>query len=219
MCSDDILHVCHTLNLEFSANEIMYQLGAGESGRISYDDFVRRRRELVEDMKAQILSRSSTEDDFWPLQLRNYESREFTLAYNKPERLASFRGSEALGGNFGVDGDEGAKRRWMSSGSGRGSDSVSNSLEAASSSAKHESSSWEFDSGLTHDLNDSEQMSLHRLIESNGVPVPPDAIEVLELANNVSLQRVPCAKSLIRFFCAFRNFSSRLNAVPCDRVI
>lgn len=172
--SNDILNVCRRLALDFSAQEIMMQLGGDAAGRISYDDFVARRRELL-DHGAKCLTRSSTADDFWPIDLEQYQDHERDEFF--PELVDSKRTRPQPT-------DE--KHLWVSAGSGKGSDSAASHSMAASSSAKHESSLWEFDSGAHDLLLVDDQMSIHRLIESQGVAVPPDCIELLEIANNVS---------------------------------
>lgn len=44
--SRDLLTVCRQLNLEDSVDDLMKELGADNTGRISFDEFVRRRTEL-----------------------------------------------------------------------------------------------------------------------------------------------------------------------------
>jgi len=171
----------------------MYQLGAEDGGRISYDDFVRRRRELSNEYKAHCLTRSSTEDDeFWPLEM--LDSAQFGDAceplageefFASAEQTRQLMLSSTHEVGSGSEDEAAAKLLWP--GSAKGSDSVASHSMEASSSAKHASSLWEFDSGAHDLINDlSDQMSIHRMIESQGIPVPPNCIELLEIANNVS---------------------------------
>lgn len=51
-CSQDLLNVCRELNLEDSLEELMKELGADESGRISYKEFLRRRLALRPEIEA-----------------------------------------------------------------------------------------------------------------------------------------------------------------------
>jgi len=44
--------VCRELNLEDSIDELMRELGADETGRISYDEFLRRRLSLRSEIDA-----------------------------------------------------------------------------------------------------------------------------------------------------------------------
>lgn len=159
----------------------MHQLGGAESGRISYDEFVRRRREL-DQMKARCLTRSSTEDDFWPLDLEHYDDTDHRGGLHREEyfpELDTRRTEKPVPAPLGDD-----KLLWLAASKGRDSRASRSGSMAASSSAKHESSVWEFDSGLPSDLVD-DQMSIHRQIESQGIAVPPNCIELLEVANNV----------------------------------
>ncbi|XP_044580956.1 colorectal mutant cancer protein [Cotesia glomerata] len=50
--SQDLLTVCRELNLEDSVEELMQELGADESGRISYQEFLRRRVALRPEIEA-----------------------------------------------------------------------------------------------------------------------------------------------------------------------
>ncbi|CAB3361233.1 Hypothetical predicted protein [Cloeon dipterum] len=50
--SHDLMTVCRELNLEDSIDELMRELGADESGRISYDEFLRRRLSLRSEIDA-----------------------------------------------------------------------------------------------------------------------------------------------------------------------
>ncbi|XP_025194913.1 colorectal mutant cancer protein [Melanaphis sacchari] len=50
--SRDLLTICRQLNLEDSVDELMKELGADKSGRISFDEFVRRRLELRTEINA-----------------------------------------------------------------------------------------------------------------------------------------------------------------------
>lgn len=50
--SQDLLTVCRELNLEHSVEELMRELGADESGRISYQEFLRRRLALRPEIEA-----------------------------------------------------------------------------------------------------------------------------------------------------------------------
>ena len=56
--SQDLLSVCRELNLEDSLDELMRELGADENGRISYEEFLRRRIALRPEIDA--LQSSST---------------------------------------------------------------------------------------------------------------------------------------------------------------
>ncbi len=47
---NDLLMVCRQLNMEDSVAEIMGQLGAGERGKISLEDFTRCRMQLVNEI-------------------------------------------------------------------------------------------------------------------------------------------------------------------------
>jgi hypothetical protein len=51
-CSQDLLTVCRELNLEDSLEELMRELGADEQGRISYQEFLRRRLALRPEIDA-----------------------------------------------------------------------------------------------------------------------------------------------------------------------
>lgn len=51
-CSHDLLNVCRELNLEDSIEELMRELGADEQGRISYQEFLRRRLALRPEIEA-----------------------------------------------------------------------------------------------------------------------------------------------------------------------
>lgn len=50
--SQDLLTVCRELNLEDSLEELMRELGADEQGRISYQEFLRRRLALRPEIEA-----------------------------------------------------------------------------------------------------------------------------------------------------------------------
>ncbi|XP_057320463.1 colorectal mutant cancer protein [Microplitis mediator] len=50
--SQDLLTVCRELNLEGSVEELMQELGADDSGRISYQEFLRRRLALRPEIEA-----------------------------------------------------------------------------------------------------------------------------------------------------------------------
>ncbi|XP_060870656.1 uncharacterized protein LOC132945054 [Metopolophium dirhodum] len=50
--SRDLLTICRQLNLEDSVDDLMKELGADKSGRISFDEFVRRRLELRTEINA-----------------------------------------------------------------------------------------------------------------------------------------------------------------------
>lgn len=50
--SHDLLTVCRELNLEDSIEELMRELGADENGRISYEEFLRRRLALRPEIEA-----------------------------------------------------------------------------------------------------------------------------------------------------------------------
>lgn len=50
--SQDLLSVCRELNLEDSLDELMRELGADENGRISYQEFLRRRLALRPEIDA-----------------------------------------------------------------------------------------------------------------------------------------------------------------------
>jgi hypothetical protein len=50
--SQDLMTVCRELNLEDSIDELMRELGADETGRISYDEFLRRRLSLRSEIDA-----------------------------------------------------------------------------------------------------------------------------------------------------------------------
>lgn len=58
MNSHDLLSVCRELNLEDSLEDLMRELGADENGRISYQEFLRRRIALRPEIDA--LRSSST---------------------------------------------------------------------------------------------------------------------------------------------------------------
>lgn len=51
-CSRDLLTICRQLNLEDSVDDLMKELGADKTGRISFDEFVRRRLELRTEINA-----------------------------------------------------------------------------------------------------------------------------------------------------------------------
>ncbi|RWS16144.1 colorectal mutant cancer protein-like isoform X1, partial [Dinothrombium tinctorium] len=173
--SEDILAICKQLKLDFNPEEIMHQLGANSDGRVSFDDFLKRRFELLE-VSSQINSARSSEEDwyftdchYWkPLTCDENITNKFNIS-DRPMSSPPDRGEADLG-----------KSHWLTAESARESDSASHSLEA-SSSAKHESSSWEFDSGA-HDL-DLEQISLQRLIENNGISISQEKNDILEIAN------------------------------------
>lgn len=57
--SQDLLSVCRELNLEDSLDELMRELGADENGRISYEEFLRRRIALRPEIDA-LRSRCTT---------------------------------------------------------------------------------------------------------------------------------------------------------------
>ncbi|XP_016002735.2 colorectal mutant cancer protein isoform X2 [Rousettus aegyptiacus] len=50
---NDLLMVCRQLNMEESVTEIMNQLGAGENGKISFQDFTRCRMQLVREIRKE----------------------------------------------------------------------------------------------------------------------------------------------------------------------
>lgn len=50
--SRDLLTICRQLNLEDSVDDLMKELGADKTGRISFDEFVRRRLELRTEINA-----------------------------------------------------------------------------------------------------------------------------------------------------------------------
>ncbi|XP_053557524.1 colorectal mutant cancer protein isoform X2 [Bombina bombina] len=50
---NDLLMVCRQLNMEESVVEIMHQLGADESGKISFQDFTRCRMQLVREIRKE----------------------------------------------------------------------------------------------------------------------------------------------------------------------
>lgn len=50
--SQDLLAICRELSLEDSLDELMLQLGADSQGRISYDQFLRRRLALRPEIDA-----------------------------------------------------------------------------------------------------------------------------------------------------------------------
>jgi len=50
--SRDLLIICRQLNLEDSVDDLMKELGADKTGRISFDEFVRRRLELRTEINA-----------------------------------------------------------------------------------------------------------------------------------------------------------------------
>lgn len=50
--SRDLLTICRQLNLEDSVDDLMKELGADKMGRISFDEFVRRRLELRTEINA-----------------------------------------------------------------------------------------------------------------------------------------------------------------------
>lgn len=186
--SEDILEICVKLNLEYSAKEIMEQLGANEDAKISFNDFVKRRFELLEEMKNQTESIASSEDD--GLWFRRESSDDqlqesFDSKHEQKDLCAMFdreTGDENPSNTGSLSEDEGGISQWkLMNQSIRGSDSASRSIEA-SSSAKHESSSWEFDSG-THDLE--ADLSLQKLIENSGHTIPQEVNEFLEIANKV----------------------------------
>ncbi|OCU02240.1 hypothetical protein XELAEV_18008001mg, partial [Xenopus laevis] len=50
---NDLMMVCRQLNMEGSVAEIMLQLGADESGKISFQDFIRCRMQLVREIQKE----------------------------------------------------------------------------------------------------------------------------------------------------------------------
>ncbi|XP_034948586.1 LOW QUALITY PROTEIN: colorectal mutant cancer protein [Chelonus insularis] len=58
--SQDLLTVCRELNLEDSVEELMRELGADENGRISYQEFLRRRLALRPEIEALKSGKSRT---------------------------------------------------------------------------------------------------------------------------------------------------------------
>ncbi|KAL1129732.1 hypothetical protein AAG570_012676 [Ranatra chinensis] len=50
--SNDLLAVCRDLNLEYSLDDLLNDLGADEHGRISYDEFLKRRLALKPEIEA-----------------------------------------------------------------------------------------------------------------------------------------------------------------------
>ncbi|XP_063979166.1 colorectal mutant cancer protein isoform X1 [Diachasmimorpha longicaudata] len=58
--SQDLLTVCRELNLENSVEELMRELGADENGRISYQEFLRRRLALRPEIEALRSGKSRT---------------------------------------------------------------------------------------------------------------------------------------------------------------
>ncbi|KAM4879107.1 colorectal mutant cancer protein isoform 1-T1 [Sylvia borin] len=60
---NDLLMVCRQLNMESSVAEIMYQLGADENGKISFQDFSQCHMELVQEIKKEEVELSVKSDD------------------------------------------------------------------------------------------------------------------------------------------------------------
>ncbi|NXD17682.1 CRCM protein, partial [Nothocercus nigrocapillus] len=60
---NDLLMVCRQLNMEESVAEIMHQLGADESGKISFKDFSHCRMQLVQEIKKEEVELSVKSDD------------------------------------------------------------------------------------------------------------------------------------------------------------
>ncbi|NXP35812.1 CRCM protein, partial [Leiothrix lutea] len=60
---NDLLMVCRQLNMETSVAEIMYQLGADENGKISFQDFSQCHMELVQEIKKEEVEVSVESDD------------------------------------------------------------------------------------------------------------------------------------------------------------
>lgn len=55
--------VCRQLNMEESVAEIMNQLGADESGKISFQDFIRCRMQLVREIRKEEVGLSEKSDN------------------------------------------------------------------------------------------------------------------------------------------------------------
>ncbi|XP_034955746.1 colorectal mutant cancer protein isoform X1 [Zootoca vivipara] len=60
---NDLLMVCRQLNMEDSVAEIMHQLGADESGKISFQEFTRCRMQLVREIRKEEVELSLKSDD------------------------------------------------------------------------------------------------------------------------------------------------------------
>ncbi|XP_053264605.1 colorectal mutant cancer protein isoform X1 [Podarcis raffonei] len=60
---NDLLMVCRQLNMEDSVAEIMHQLGADESGKISFQEFTRCRMQLVREIRKEEVELSVKSDD------------------------------------------------------------------------------------------------------------------------------------------------------------
>ncbi|KGL72998.1 Colorectal mutant cancer protein, partial [Tinamus guttatus] len=60
---NDLLMVCRQLNMEESVAEIMHQLGADESGKISFQDFSHCRMQLVREIRKEEVELSVKSDD------------------------------------------------------------------------------------------------------------------------------------------------------------
>ncbi|XP_010985818.3 colorectal mutant cancer protein isoform X1 [Camelus dromedarius] len=60
---NDLLMVCRQLNMEESVAEIMNQLGADENGKISFQDFTRRRMQLVREIRKEEVGLSEKSDN------------------------------------------------------------------------------------------------------------------------------------------------------------
>ncbi|XP_026575817.1 colorectal mutant cancer protein isoform X1 [Pseudonaja textilis] len=60
---NDLLMVCRQLNMEESVIEIMHQLGADEHGKISFQDFIRCRMQLVREIRKEEVELSVKLDD------------------------------------------------------------------------------------------------------------------------------------------------------------
>ncbi|XP_052556942.1 colorectal mutant cancer protein isoform X2 [Tympanuchus pallidicinctus] len=60
---NDLLMVCRQLNMEESVAEIMHQLGADESGKISFQDFSQCRMQLVREIRKEEVELSVKSDD------------------------------------------------------------------------------------------------------------------------------------------------------------
>ncbi|XP_016080392.1 PREDICTED: colorectal mutant cancer protein [Miniopterus natalensis] len=60
---NDLLMVCRQLNMEESVAEIMNQLGADENGKISFQDFIRCRMQLVREIRKEEVGLSEKSDN------------------------------------------------------------------------------------------------------------------------------------------------------------
>lgn len=54
-CSQDLAMMCRQLNMEDAVEEIMVQLGADDSGRISFDEFLQCRMRLITEIEQERL--------------------------------------------------------------------------------------------------------------------------------------------------------------------